>query len=173
MSMVQVFPTVQFTNRRISFAAIAMELEILISEMSLKEDQSHPAEKAVRSFLLQFVRQRLLPICEHFTQRLFKPASHRTIALRAARDCVLSVPESSAVGKHNRLVMQAKPLENPVGKDMFVIEGDRACGRSTNEATIPLGNVRNKPANTEEDYAAPPIYHGVVSRCVKQKHLLR
>jgi hypothetical protein len=69
--------------------------------------------------------------------------------------------------------MQAELLENPVGKDVFVVEGDRACGRSTNEATVPLGNVRNKPGNTEEDYAATPIYHGIVSRGVKHEHLLR
>jgi hypothetical protein len=81
------------------------------------------------------------------------------VTLRAAGYLELPVPKECAVWKRDNTIVKPVAPENPVRKDMFIIEwyGLRAC--AANEAVIPLSYLCDEPLKAEILYAAFAVDH--------------
>jgi hypothetical protein len=167
MYVVQVFPTVEFTNSHFAFSTVAVKTEVLVLEMSLKENQTHPAEKSPGTLVFQFLGHSLSPSCKNFADGLFEFVPHCAVAFRATRNLELPIPESSSVRECDGSVVQLVAPENPFWKDMLIVEWDGVRFCATNEAIISLRDVRDESRKAEEENAPFAVQYGIVGRNVQ------
>ncbi len=83
----------------------------------------------------------------------FQFTPHLAVAGFATRYAEARITKFLSVRKGNRLVVQFKLPENPVGEYVFVVEWHGAGPRATNEATLSLHDIGDEPMKTEKDYA--------------------
>jgi hypothetical protein len=139
----------------------------LVLQMSLDENQAHPAKESPRSVFLDFPVYLAGSVGEKCTDRIFKLLPHKGVTSGATRNREPAIPEFCAVRESDVLIMQLIFSEQPVRKNMFVVERRILWPYSTNEATVAPDDVGHESIKAEKY----DLTVGIFDRAVSSPHI--
>jgi hypothetical protein len=143
-------PILQFANLFIALSKVEIKVKGLVLEMGLNENQAHPAKESPRSGFLEFPVYFAGSFGEQRTDRIFKLLPHKGITSGTTRNRETAISELRAIGESDAFIMQSIFSEQPVRKNMFVVERSILWPYSTNETTVAPDDVGHESIKAEE-----------------------
>jgi len=141
MYVMKLTPIMQFTDLFAALPSVEVKVKGLILQVGLNKDQAHPAKESPSSVLLELLVYGRGPFSEQRTHRIFKLLPHKGIASGTAGNCKAAITECCAVWEGDGFIVQSIFPEQPIRKNMLIVEGGRLGTYTTNEATVALDDI--------------------------------